>query len=394
MIVTARAINAYREKLHAISEKAAEEVQKYMLEHAFNVDDEFLDFADEIVVKYGEAAGALSAEFYDNLADYWNEQNNRSGDVQPAEIADLPTEDEVAKTVYGTLKESDRKIPGAISRLVKRTAEDTTLKNAIRDGADFAWIPAGDTCPFCLMLASRGWQRASKKALKNGHAEHIHANCNCTYAVRFGDDMKYPSYNPDVYMEMYESAEGDTWEEKLNSMRRAEYAENRDEIRAQKREAYARATEFRSVIDQYKKDATPGVGKFEIPKDREIKRREKEDMQLIYREYGGDISMLTEDHTPNTKNPDLEWRGKYWEIKEPKAQTKNAIDSNVREAIRQIENNPGGIILDIGNSNMPIRQIKDITLDRIRRSAKENCDLIIIRNGTIEEIFRYKKIKK
>ena len=394
MIVTARAINAYREKLHAISEKAAEEVQKYMLEHAFNVDDEFLDFVDEIVVKYGEAAGALSAEFYDNLADYWNEQNNRSGDVQPAEIADLPTEDEVAKTVYGTLKESDRKIPGAISRLVKRTAEDTTLKNAIRDGADFAWIPAGDTCPFCMMLASRGWQRASKKALKNGHAEHIHANCNCTYAVRFGDDMKYPSYNPDIYMEMYESAEGDTWEEKLNSMRRAEYAENRETIRAQKREAYARVTEFRSVLDQYKKDATPGVGKFEIPKNRIIKNREEENMRLIYREYGGDIRMLPENPRPNVKNADLEWRGKYWEDQEPVAYTRNAIDANIREGIHQIAGNPGGIVLDIGKSNMPIQEIKEITLKRLRRSSPYNCDVMIIRNETIEDIFRYKKIKK
>ena len=394
MIVTARAINAYREKLHAISEKAAEEVQKYMLEHAFNVDDEFLDFVDEIVVKYGEAAGALSAEFYDNLADYWNEQNNRSGDVQPAEIADLPTEDEVAKTVYGTLKESDRKIPGAISRLVKRTAEDTTLKNAIRDGADFAWIPAGDTCPFCLMLASRGWQRASKKALKNGHAEHIHANCNCTYAVRFGDDMKYPSYNPDIYMEMYESAEGDTWEEKLNSMRRAEYAENRETIRAQKREAYARVTEFRSVLDQYKKDATPGVGKFEIPKNRMIKNREEENMRLIYREYGGDIRMLPENPRPNVKNADLEWRGEYWEDQEPVAYTRNAIDANIREGIHQIAGNPGGIVLDIGKSNMPIQEIKEITLKRLRRSSPYNCDVMIIRNETIEDIFRYKKIKK
>ena len=394
MIVTARAINNYREKLHAISEKAAEEVQKYMMEHAFNVDDEFLEFADEIVVKYGEAAGALSAEFYDNLADYWNEQNNRSGDVQPAEIADLPTEAEVAKTVYGTMKESDRKIPGAISRLVKRTAEDTTLKNAIRDGADFAWIPAGDTCPFCLMLASRGWQRASKKALKNGHAEHIHANCNCTYAVRFGDDMKYPSYNPDKYLEMYENAEGNTWEEKLNSMRRAEYAENREEIRAQKREAYARATEFRSVIDQYKKDATPGVGKFEIPKNRMIKNREEENMRLIYREYGGDIRMLPEDPRPNVKNADLEWRGKYWEDQEPVAYTRNAIDANVREGIHQIAGNPGGIVLDIGKSNMPIQEIKEITLKRLRRSSPYNCDVMIIRNETIEDIFRYKKIKK
>ena len=38
---------------------------------------------------------------------------------------------------------------------------------------------------------------------------------------------------------MFDNAEGDTEEEKLNSMRRDAYAENKDEINAQKRDAYA-----------------------------------------------------------------------------------------------------------------------------------------------------------
>ena len=53
------------------------------------------------------------------------------------------------------------------------------LKNAVRDGAEWAWVPHGDTCPFCITLASNGWQKASRKVLKGGHAEHIHANCDC-----------------------------------------------------------------------------------------------------------------------------------------------------------------------------------------------------------------------
>lgn len=50
-----------------------------------------------------------------------------------------------------------------VSRLVKRAGADTTLKNAQRDGAEFAWVPHGDSCAFCLTLASRGWQRASQR---------------------------------------------------------------------------------------------------------------------------------------------------------------------------------------------------------------------------------------
>ena len=102
------------------------------------------------------------------------------------------------------------------------------MNNALRDGAQWAWIPSGDTCAFCIALASRGWQKASKKALKNGHAEHIHANCDCTYAVRFDNNLEVEGYDPKEYQKMYYGAEGRTPEEKINSMRRMFYAENKD----------------------------------------------------------------------------------------------------------------------------------------------------------------------
>lgn len=47
-------------------------------------------------------------------------------------------------------------------------------------------------------------------------------------------------YDPDKYREIYDNAEGDTWREKLNSMRRDEYVANPEKYRAQKREAYER----------------------------------------------------------------------------------------------------------------------------------------------------------
>lgn len=226
MIVTAKAIAEYRDTLRRISEKAADEVQQYMMDHHFEIDETFIGYVDAIVTKYGEAAGSLSAQFYDNLAEYWRKVQNgdspysgvNKNTLQMAEVAELPSSDEVAKAVYGTMKESPNKIPSTVGRLVKRTAEDTTLKNAIRDGAQFAWVPNGDTCPFCIMLASRGWQYASKKALKNGHAEHIHPNCDCTYVVRFDSSTNVVGYDPDKYLKMYNEAGGD-----LNALRREIY---------------------------------------------------------------------------------------------------------------------------------------------------------------------------
>ncbi len=80
----------------------------------------------------------------------------------------------------------------------------------------------------------RGWQRASKKALKGDHAEHIHTHCNCEYAVRFDSRTTVAGYDPEKYLKQYEDYGGD-----INAMRRAQYAKNKDKINAQKRAAYA-----------------------------------------------------------------------------------------------------------------------------------------------------------
>ena len=136
------------------------------------------------------------------------------------------------------MKQSQSKVPATVARLVKQVGADTTLKNAKRDGAQFAWIPHGDTCAFCITLASRGWQYMSDEALKGGHAEHIHANCDCEYAVRFDGHSTVAGYDPDKYLEEYENAGGD-----INAMRRKRYEQNKDEINARKRELYANKKE-------------------------------------------------------------------------------------------------------------------------------------------------------
>ena len=213
-------------------------------------DPDLISTAYNICTKYSEAAGALAAEWYDTVAEM-------SGVSVPlAEVADTPDYGEVAKAINGTRKTGNPKtVSDSISRLVKRTGVDTTMKNAIRDGAQWAWIPHGDTCSFCLTLASRGWQPASKSQMKGDHAEHIHANCDCTFAIRFGNDTKYAGYDPDKYLEMYNEAEGRSAKDKINAMRRAHYAENKDKINAQKRMAYAARKNRLMIAAQTEGDA-------------------------------------------------------------------------------------------------------------------------------------------
>jgi len=245
MTISKKTWSRYIAALRRVNDKATESMLYYIQEYGMPKTqeqlDEFIYAAYNLSTRYGEAASALACEMYDAAA-------IASGIALPsAEPAETATYNEVAKAIQGTLKTGNAEIVSAsVGRMVKMAGVDTTMKNALRDGAEWAWIPVGDTCAFCITLASRGWQKASKAAIKNGHAEHIHANCDCTYAIRFNNSTIVEGYTPNRYLRMYESADGSTPNERINAMRRDAYAQNREKINEQKRSAYAKQKERES----------------------------------------------------------------------------------------------------------------------------------------------------
>ena len=243
--ITSKAWRNYISILRRVSDRASNEMRARIVQLSaqyeagtitlVEYENAVIDYAYALATKYGEAAGAAACEMYDAIAEL------QGATVPPAVPAQTATMGETAKAVKGTMKTGNPNIVSdATGRLVKMVGVDTMMQNALRDGAEWAWIPMGDTCAFCLTLASRGWQRASKSAIKNGHAEHIHANCDCTYAVRFNSNLSVEGYDPDKYLEMYEDADGNTPEERINALRRKFYADNKEIINEQKRSAYAK----------------------------------------------------------------------------------------------------------------------------------------------------------
>lgn len=220
-----------------INQKAKDEIVDWVVNNGgLNAlsSEALVEYAFGIATKYGEASGALSAEFYDAVAELEGVY------LPPAQPAATATYGEVAKAVNGTISTQNEQIVGnAISRLVKLAGIDTTVQNAVRDEAEWAWIPSGDTCPYCIALASRGWQEASLSVQAGNHAEHVHANCDCAFAVRHNRTTEYTGYNPGKYKKIYDNAQGSTARQKMKFMEWENYNEHRDEINARKRAEYA-----------------------------------------------------------------------------------------------------------------------------------------------------------
>lgn len=222
----------YRLTLAKLSQDAADEFRDYFFHKNGELGgtglrdvsvDLVIEVAYAIITKYSEGSAALACMMYDAIAEL-------SGAAVAAAIpAQTATINETAKAINGAFKQSPEGnlIDSVIQRQVKLAAADTTLQNAMRDDAQFAWVPYSDTCPFCMTIASRGWQKISKNTLKNGHAEHIHGHCDCQYAVRFDNKTNVEGYNPEQYKRIYDSYDGKP-QDRINAMRREQYAFNKE----------------------------------------------------------------------------------------------------------------------------------------------------------------------
>ena len=114
-------------------------------------------------------------------------------------------------------------LKGVVTDQVQKQARDTILSNlndeyleAKRLGSDtfaaqlgYARVPVGDTCAFCIMLASRGFVYASERSASQTRlGNKYHPNCNCT-VVPFTQAHTIPGYEGllEKYERMYRDAD-------------------------------------------------------------------------------------------------------------------------------------------------------------------------------------------
>lgn len=200
----------YISQLRKLSNDAAQKVELYVNKYGLDDKKSLIDYVHAVVTKYGEGSATLSAQMYEAIAEL------QGADVLSAIVAPTATYGETAKAVYGSLKQSPdgKKIGQIADRLVKQSSADTMLQNAKRDNAEWAWVPSGITCAFCIMLASEGWRPASVAQMRGYHADHIHANCDCQFMIRFNKDLGVADYDPNKYKKMYQDADTTDYDNK------------------------------------------------------------------------------------------------------------------------------------------------------------------------------------
>lgn len=145
------------------------------------------------------------------------------------------------------------------------------------------------------------------------------------------------------------------------------------------------------VTEEYIKNAAPGSGLISYENGYQTKNHENEikTAKWLHETFGGDIVLLRESSVDGVKRPDYLWKNRKWDLKN--TTTVKAADSALRHGLKQIQENPGGIILDYGDAEIEMDKLVKTIDGRMRRKENGTVDVMIRLNGEVRKILRYKK---
>ncbi len=142
---------------------------------------------------------------------------------------------------------------------------------------------------------------------------------------------------------------------------------------------------IKNVTKDYFKESTPGIGTIQAEPTYYSKNNhdaEIKNSRWLLEKFGGNIQLITEPEVRRVA--DYEWDGAYWELKSPEGSGKRTISNQFNSALKQIESNPGGLILETKNLKMNLTKeelVKECASEMIKK--RFTGDVIIKNNDKL-----------
>lgn len=223
----------------------------------------------------------------------------------------------------------------------------------------------------------------------------------CKWCAALAGSYDYPHVPKDVYRRHercrcrveYDPGEGKrqnvwskTWTEDEDARQaRREFAE----IPLPNKVRLPQESPLQSVLPEYLRTASPGVGSITYDTGYDMARHADEikTAQWLHDHLGGDIMLLNEANNYKAMTPDYIWNGKLWDLKT--ASTEKSANSAVRHGLKQIQENPGGIILNYGQNIISVDSLKEVLRKRLTASATQNVDILVICKDELLTVQRF-----
>lgn len=156
-----------------------------------------------------EASAELAAAFYNGMSVYQTGVPYEAIPVSAhnAEGTETATRGIFQEAVNGDIEGMATQMLMRLDYEVKRAAGQTVLDNVAMDRRKprYARVPSGgETCDFCIMLASRGF--VYRSAASAGELNHYHAHCRCRIVPGF-DGASVEGYDPEEWYRLYRESQ-------------------------------------------------------------------------------------------------------------------------------------------------------------------------------------------
>ena len=173
--------------------------------------DEAMEIAKRIAEKFAFYGAELGAQWYDFCSQV------AGVDVPPAELYPLEAED-IATSAEAYKQDAQGKTPSQVfdeflNEQIQKSIRTTGSANLHRDynrgrvPGKWARVPVGETCAFCLMLASQGAFYVSYKSAGGFDPDHYHKQCDCKPVFHASAESIAGYKELDDYKRMYYDAD-------------------------------------------------------------------------------------------------------------------------------------------------------------------------------------------
>ena len=212
MRVRAKAVDSYRDALGQLGGQAAEYVVATLAAAPEMDVADMRELAIEAIAStidvQGSVAQALAMQLYDAIC------MAEGIDTNPAVMfPDAINHDMMVEKVHyyardlvaGMRDKFDGECASLAEYYVRRCAYENTVRNCGINNVRYARVPmGGETCDFCMMLASRGFVYHSEATAKGEHG--VHAHCRCIVLPGKHGRTSIEGYDPDEWYERWQQS--------------------------------------------------------------------------------------------------------------------------------------------------------------------------------------------
>lgn len=441
MRVTQARLDRYRADVDAYGDAAATYVEQYlralMAENpgmsVAEIRDEAVEAIDDALNAFGDQASELALDLFEEVvAAYGIEPETEIESVIPREMIDSGVRYRARDLVEGLSEKFTRDVADLSRYYIHRSAFENMERNCARNDLRYARVPSGrETCGFCFMLSSRGFDYRSEETAGSTHAYHEH--CDCVIVPGFKDlpaSEQIEGYDPEAMLDRWHDCQATVGTDKefrerwksMTDKQRARYKGNSDGERYRRfvnaqaiREAETR--DFRwlntgeipridyseNPFEAYGQPERRGVYTADNFHDHNGEWRDVFAMDMLS-ESGFSVKTRGRNAPDGYSNIDILIGGELWEIKSPEDTASSNpeglrfVEGNLRAAVKQFKNqydpdsdstlNYGGKIRVVFNSMYKSISDKKIEKELRRQIGIQDVDeiLFIRKDGSIIRI--------